>query len=276
LFYFDAWSSKDDYVSPSELKYHWDFDGDGYWDTQFSHEMVMHHQFAQPGEYTVTLEAIDPGGEKGKTTQKITVSPYSNETSYFVDSRDQQIYGTVKIGDQWWMAENLRYYVPQKQSTGLYTWLCLMEQDYWCKEVGKMYHASAITENRGDSEYLEVCPNGWHLPSQNEFEKLFLAIGGEDKVNQLALGGSQDFNAKYMGYADYYFIMLNMFTIKDTVYEFHESFKSFYLTSSTIPEDINNIRSGVWMMSFNQATGELWKGFHNAKIYVPVRCIRDN
>ena len=274
-FYFNTWGSKDDHVGASELLYGWDFDGDGYWDTQFSNDMEVHHQYILAGEYSVILEAADPGGEKNRVSEKILVSPYSNETSFFVDGRDLQIYGTVKIGNQWWMAENLNYFVPQKLTTGLYTWLCLFEQDHWCKEVGRMYHVSAITENRNDYEFLTVCPPGWHLPDENEFEELFSSIGGDDQVKELALGGAFDFNAKYLGYADYYFIMENMFTVKDTVYRFKESFKSFYYPSSSIPYDINDIRTGIWMMGVTKESGELWKGYRSPRMYVPVRCVKD-
>ncbi len=79
----------------------------------------------------------------------------------FIDARDGEVYRYTTIGNQVWMAENLKY----EDSTSF----CFYTEDN-CKEKGRIYpHHSALV----------LCPNGWHLPSQNEWETLIENMGGE-------------------------------------------------------------------------------------------------
>lgn len=103
------------------------------------------------------------------------------ETDSFTDSRDGKTYKTVKIGDQWWMAENLAYlpFVRPNSLSSLtnpyfYIYGYNGENVYSAKETtnfdtyGVLYNWPAAKE---------ACPEGWHLPTDNEWKQLESEIG---------------------------------------------------------------------------------------------------
>ena len=131
-----------------------------------------------------------------------------------IDSRDGQTYRTITIGSQTWMAQNLNYrYIQQTyggteadsssycfgdDGTGdrgaancaaygrLYIWSAAMDSVARFSETARgCGHCLTDFENyKCDAENGDtvrgVCPAGWHLPSEDEFETLIATVGGED------------------------------------------------------------------------------------------------
>jgi len=100
----------------------------------------------------------------------------------FTDSRDGKKYKTVEMPDgKIWLGENLNY----KPTTGG-SW-CYDNKESNCDIYGRLYDwATAMnissfynteTWDGSDENHQGVCPNGWHLPSKGEWEKLITAVG---------------------------------------------------------------------------------------------------
>ncbi|MCX6224396.1 MAG: hypothetical protein NTV01_06530, partial [Bacteroidia bacterium] len=186
-FFLSAWPSTDDVTMPSQLLVRWDFEGDGVWDTGWSYDKTLFHQFSNPGEYWVTLEAEDEGGERAIAKIRLLVSKYSNPTGYIQDLRDGKYYGTVKIGDQWWMSDNLDYHTNSKMNIPMLQ-KCYNEAEGMCDLYGSLYQGerSVVYTNSGKN----ICPDGWRLPTKNDWMELrehVPATGGRDAM---MVGGS--------------------------------------------------------------------------------------
>lgn len=119
------------------------------------------------------------------------------ETGTFTDERDGTVYKWVKIGDQTWMAENLKYLpIVVKPDTIPNTEPCYYVYDYDGTDVaaaketdnyriyGVLYNWSAVMNGAASSNTIPsgvqgLCPAGWHIPSDAEWVQLLDFLGGE-------------------------------------------------------------------------------------------------
>jgi len=98
---------------------------------------------------------------------------------------DGTTYETVKIGDQWWMAENLkvsRYRngdsIPHVTDNAEWASLTAGAWSYYEYDstyhniYGKLYNWYAAVDPRG------LCPEGWHVPTEDEWRILETFLGG--------------------------------------------------------------------------------------------------
>ena len=116
------------------------------------------------------------------------------EGGVLTDSRDGQTYKTVTIGTQTWMAANLNY-----ETTNSY---CYSNNASNCAKYGRLYTWAAAMDSVGTWSangkgcglgktcsptypVRGVCPEGWHLPTQTEWNTLFTAVGGQSTAGKM-------------------------------------------------------------------------------------------
>jgi uncharacterized protein (TIGR02145 family) len=90
---------------------------------------------------------------------------YDLET-YFCDVRDKALYKYVTIGEQIWMAKNLNYAASGSKCGGSDGKLTDNNTEN-CNTYGRLY--------RGVND---LCPKGWHIPSNDDWNKLIEFVGG--------------------------------------------------------------------------------------------------
>ena len=107
----------------------------------------------------------------------------------------EQIYKTVAIGKQVWMAENLNYNAPDSKCYGnieancttygkLYDWATAMDID--AKYNSQLWGGS-------DVKHKGICPTGWHIPSEADWEALMTAVGGEMTLKATTWNGEDKY-----------------------------------------------------------------------------------
>jgi uncharacterized protein (TIGR02145 family) len=89
---------------------------------------------------------------------------------------DGNNYDAVLIGAQTWMAENLNYDASDSK--------CYSNSEDKCNDYGRLYNwttamADVASSTANPSGVQGVCPDGWHLPSQAEWDALTAYIEGD-------------------------------------------------------------------------------------------------
>lgn len=212
---------------------------------------------------------------------------------FLSDSRDGQVYRTVKIGNQVWMAENLNYADSITTPSLLGKSWCFDNDSSKCAVAGRLYTWAAAIDsvklydggNGVDCGYGRkcslptkvqgICPSGWHLPSEDEWSVLLRAEGGQltagyalkstsgwkNRTEGVSGNGSDvfGFSALPVGFRDVY----------ESSFFSEGSWASFL---SSTEYDIGNIYK--MSLSYMYGKAELYQNNkHNAS---SVRCIKDS
>lgn len=205
----------------------------------------------------------------------------------FIDSRDGNLYKTVTIGNQVWMAENLKY-LPSV--VGLNTFLQATPFYYVYgydgtnvadakatsnySTYGVLYNWTAAMSGYSPSAtnpsgVQGVCPIGWHLPSDAEWTELTDYLGGAN----IAGGKLKEINTTH-------------WNSPNTAATNETGFNALPGGSIDYPGWFNGIGSeghwwsatiwtGVWLRSARYNDGILFRNDSNPAPGYSVRCVRN-
>ncbi len=180
------------------------------------------------GSFISELSDLTPGTTyyvRAYATNKF-ITVYGNTVTFdtkesvsgtFTDGRDGIRYRYINIGDQIWMAENLKYlpsvvgsdstsettpfyYVYDYEGTNLNN--ARTTANY--KTYGVLYNwpaamAGASSSTANPSGVQGVCPSGWHLPSNAEWYQLANQLGGDMAGGKLKESGTSHWDSPNQG-----------------------------------------------------------------------------
>lgn len=124
----------------------------------------------------------------GNSAEPTRLTPATAKVDQTCKDADGNMYKTVEIGSQTWMAENLRTtrYRNGEQifSDESVDWYFASRGAYCAYDkkasntpiYGLLYNWFAVNDSRG------LCPMGWHIPTEHEWQLLIGYLGGEERA----------------------------------------------------------------------------------------------
>lgn len=158
-----------------------------------------------------SADDADVGNDAVSSSDESVISSSSVSVSFgtMTDSRDNQVYKTTTIGEQTWMAENLDYAYTEPTAMLDSSSFCYNNKADSCAKYGRLYLWSAAMDSaakfsddgagcgNGTTCSLSgavrgICPEGWHLPSKEEWEILFANVGGQGDADAALKSSRED------------------------------------------------------------------------------------
>jgi uncharacterized protein (TIGR02145 family) len=234
--------------------------------------------------------ALNIGAKTCTVTRSVAIAPQNPTSGYGSNITDAEgnSYKTVYIGTQQWMGENLK---TSKYSDGT-TIPNITDNTQWQSNAtgacayynndaannakyGKLYNWYAVSGNKN------VCPTGWHVPTDAEWTVLTDYLGGNSIAGgKLKEVGTTNWNSPntestnvslFTGlpggsrndFGDYYGIGIYGYWWSSTEYIIEEHITEEYNTDN------------AWIRALGNSTGNASGGNVNKFYGFSVRCLRD-
>jgi len=223
-------------------------------------------------DYSITYNYTNIQGCSDE--QSITISVFASNANApcpgtVKDYRDDQIYSTLMIGGKCWMAANLNFgtYTSQSQlqtDDCIYEKYCRNNVEAQCAQSGGFYQWSELMEHQETTTIQNMCPPGWHVPTQQEWQNMIDAVAAVPFGDGLAGGTLKDPNMSFDA-------LLNGVCYLNNVWAFTSgSLTSTLFWTSTETDASHAVARGL--NNYNYSVSSTPSSKANA---YQVRCMRD-
>jgi len=223
---------------------------------------TVYNMLAHTEYYWKVVAKDNKGGITSSDIQYFKTQSLNNET---VTDNDGNLYHTVTIGTQTWLAENLkttryRNGDPIPNITDGTTWSKLNSGAY-CNynnvqingtTYGRLYNWSGVNESR------KIAPKGWHIASDAEWKTLTTYLGESKAAERLKTGG------------DYSFFNVLMTYSRDADGLFSSQYGSKWWSSTEFDDEYK------WGISIFPAYNYLIRDNYKKENGFLVRCVKDS
>jgi uncharacterized protein (TIGR02145 family) len=214
------------------------------------------------------------------TKEPILNPDYTGQIGQLTDIQGN-VYKTIGIGSQIWMAENLRttqldngQLLPNVKDESIWHYFktsgyCYYNNDsvHYHKNYGPLYNFFVVNTD-------SICPVGWHVPSEEDWQILADYLGG----TKVAGGKLKDF------YGDYwkspnpcitnnfnFFALPGGYRKFDTGQFSDKGYKGYWWTSTTVPKN----EGQSWVMTLSNENKYLVTNYRYKNEGVSLRCIKN-
>jgi uncharacterized protein (TIGR02145 family) len=189
IFYTINASKSNDYENDiSELQFRWDFNSNGNWDSDWSFDATTSYGFHETGTFKITLEVQDTEGAIGVLTSEVNIIKYGTVTDI-----DGNVYKTIYLGSQVWMAENLKvtHYrngvpIPNIENGGVGELSTVSSYSYYDNDRINMETYGALYNWYAVNDIRNIAPEGWRVATDDDWNELELFIGSQSATDSIS------------------------------------------------------------------------------------------
>ncbi len=182
--------------------------------------------YGQPGETYVLQWTVST--KCGSTADEVTVQFASYCPDEFTDFRDGKKYKSTRLAGLCWMTENLDYQGEDIE------WYCYEGYPDNCEKFGALYSWNTAMAGKSKEKVQGICPEGWHIPSDKEWQYLIDSSGYSGIELQLngnsgfdvGMGGARYTNGKYLNKREYAYFWSSTSKDEITAWNRYFPFKS--------------------------------------------------
>jgi len=200
------------------------------------------------------------------------------------DSRDGNVYEWIRIGDQAWLVENLKYLPeinsPLEKSSVNPLYYVYGYEGNSTYEASETYNYQTYGVLYNYPAAIEACPAGWHLPSDNEWKQLEINLGmSTSEANTWGSRGSDE-GGKMKAPGFLYWINPNIGATNESGFT---GLPGGALSSSIETGFFSIGKAGFWWSPSNSTTARVlqynspacYRNNYQKEHGLSVRCVKD-